>query len=313
MRKMIVPVFVVLLAVEITVAVGIVMAQPGGFASLLSLGNVNFGPERRQDVPAQDLPLNGQAANITINSMGGLVEISGDPSLTSVKVEGTKIIHSFGDADFSRIAFSVVQDGANINVVAKNPNQSFNFGFGDQMNIRVTMPPTLLAQLNTTVGSADINVKGLQNDKATLVINTGSGDLNLSDLLAGKLAIKTGSGDIHLNNYTGSLDANTGSGGIDLNGTNRLNDLNFQTGSGDIKVAAALNNPNSANIKTGSGDVELRVSGNTALGFDINTGSGDIKFNLAGGQVVSKDKHNLKTNGSPVMTIRTGSGDITVE
>lgn len=313
MRRMIVPILVILLATEITLATSIVMAQPGGFSSLLPLGNVSFGPERRQDVPAQNLPLNGQAASITINSMGGLVEITGDPSLTAVRVEATKIIHSLGDADFSRIAYSVTQDGSNINIVAKNSNESLNFGIGDQMSIRVTMPPALLAQLNTTVGSADINVKGLQNDKVNMVFNTGSGDLNLTDLLAGKIAIKTGSGNLHLKNYIGSLDANTGSGDVDMDGANRLNDAYFQTGSGDIKVGFALETSGTGTIKTGSGDVELRVNGNTGLGFDLNSGSGDINFNVPGSQVTSKDKHALKTTGVPEMTIRTGSGDITVE
>ncbi|MBN9386452.1 MAG: DUF4097 family beta strand repeat protein [Chloroflexi bacterium] len=313
MQKVFVPIIVLLLAAELTVAVTIVLAQPNGFGSLVPGGNINFGPERRLDVPAQNLPLNGQAANITINSMGGQVDISGDPSLTEVKVEGTKIIHSFGDADFNRITFNVVQDGTNINIVAKNTDQSFNFGFGDQVDIRVTMPPALLAQLTTTVGSADINARGLQNDKAILVFNTGSGDLDLTNLQASKINAKTGNGDIMLSDYSGSLDANTGSGDITLNGTNRLSAVNFQTGSGDIKATATLNNPTMANVKTGSGDVDLRLDNSTPLGFDINSGSGDIKFNLPGSQVVSKDKHSLKTGGSPVMTIRTGSGDITVE
>jgi hypothetical protein len=304
---------VLLLAAELTLAVTIVMAQPNGFGSLFPGGNINFGPERRLEIPAQSLPLNGQAATITINSMGGQVDITGDPSLTAVKVEATKIVHSFGDPDFNRVTFNVVQDGANINIVAKNTDPSFNFGFGDQVNIRLSVPPTLLAQLTTTVGSADINAKGLQNDKATLVFNTGSGDLDLSNLQVSKITAKTGNGDIMLSDYSGSLDANTGSGDITLNGTNRLGDVNFQTGSGDIKAIATLNNPTTANVKTGSGDVDLRLDNSTPLGFDINSGSGDITFNLPGSQVVSKDKHSLKTGGSPVMTIRTGSGDITVE
>lgn len=313
MRRLVVPIIVLILAAEITVAVSIVMAQPGGFSSLIPGGNFNFGPERRQEVPAQDLPLNGQAATITINSMGGQVDITGDPSLTSVKVEGTKIVHSFGDPDFNRVTFSVTQDGSNIKIVARNTDQSFNFGLGDQVNIRLAVPPALLAQLNTTVGSADINARGLQNDKSILVFNTGSGDLSLSSVQANKLAVKTGSGDITLSDYTGSLEANTGNGDIILNGANRLGDVNFQTGSGDIKATASLNNPNTANIKTGSGDVDLHLTGTTSLGFDINSGSGNISFNLPGSQVISKDKHSLKAGGTPVMTIKTGSGDITVE
>ena len=166
---MIVPVLFVLLAAEITVAASIVMAQPGGAASLFPFGNVNFGPERRQSVPAQDLPLNGQAANITINSMGGLVEITGDPSLTAVKVEGTKIVHSFGDADFNRIAFSVAQDGANINIVAKAiPILFFTF----EKNILILLSllrstprpilPLVIFFLFTVLLSIDVSVPPLE-------------------------------------------------------------------------------------------------------------------------------------------------------
>lgn len=313
MQKSFVPIIVILLVAEVVVATGIVMAQPGGFSSLLPVGNIGFGPEHRQDVPAQDLALNGQAANITINSMGGHVQISGDPTLTAVKVQATKIIRSFGDPDFSRIAFSVTQDGSNINIAAKSLNQSVNFGISDQVNIMVVVPPALLATLNTTVGSADIDVKNLQNDKTNLVLNTGSGDLNLTDLLANKLAVKTGSGDVHLTSYTGALGANTGSGDIDLEGSNRLNDFTFQTTSGDVKVAATLNASNTASIKTGSGDVVLRFVGANAYGYDINSDSGDINFDLPGSQVVSRAEHALKTGGTRVMTIRTGSGDITVD
>jgi hypothetical protein len=312
-RRLVGPILFLFLVAEIAAASAIVMAQPGGFSALFDVGGFNFGPERRQDVAAQTLPLNGQAANITINSMGGQVEISGDPSLTAVRVEGTKIIHSFKDSDFDRISFNVVQDGNNIRIEAKQANRSFNFGFGEQMQIRVALPPALLTQLNTTVGSANITVKGLQNDKAVFILNTGSGNITASDLQTAHLTAKTGSGDIHLTGFLGSVDATTGSGDIDLNGQNRLNDLNLETGSGDVQLAALLNITNNSTIKTGSGDVELNLGASKAPGFDINTGSGSINFKLPNTQIVNQDKHALKTGGSPVINIKTGSGDVTVE
>jgi hypothetical protein len=312
-RRLIGPILFIFLIAEIAAATAIVMAQPGGFGNLVDVGGFNFGPERRQDVAPQTLPLNGQPANITINSMGGQVEITGDPSLTAVNVAGTKIIHSFKDSDFNRISFNVVQDGNNIRIEAKRPNQGFNFGFGEQMNIRVALPPALLSQLNTTVGSADIDLKGLQNEKVTLILNTGSGNITATDMQAARLTARTGSGDIRLTTFSGSLAANTGSGDIEINGQNRLNDVNFETGSGDIELAALLNTTNNGTIKTGSGNIRLNLDDSKAPGFDINTGSGSINFKLPNSQIISQDKHDLRTGGSPVLTIKTGSGDVTVE
>ncbi len=313
MRRLIGPILFLLLIAEIAAATAIVMAQPGGFSNLLDIGALNIGPERRQDVAPQSLPLNGQPANITINSMGGQVDISGDPSLTGVNVAGTKIIHSAKDSDFDRISFNVTQDGNNIRIEAKQANRAFNFGFGEQMNIQVTLPPALVSQINTTVGSADIRVKGLQNDKAALILNTGSGNITASDLQATRLTAKTGSGDIRLTSFNGSLNANTGSGNIEISGQNRLDDLNFETGSGDIQIAALLNTTNNGTIKTGSGNVRLSLGASKAPGFDINTGSGSINFKVPGSQIVSQGKHDLRTGGSPVLSIKTGSGDVTVE
>lgn len=313
MRRLVVPIFVLLLFAEIAAAIGIVMAQPGGFGSLVDVGAINLGPERRQDVAQRTLALNGQATNITINSMGGQVEITGDPALKDVTVKGTKIIHSFKESDFDRISFNVVQDANNIRIEANQANKRFSLGFGDQMIIRVALPPILLAQLTTTVGSADINLKGLQNEKATFVFNSGSGDLNATDMQVTKVTVKSGSGDISLNNFIGSLDATTGSGDISLSGQNRLNDLNFQTGSGDVQIIAVLNTINNSFIKTGNGDVRLKISDANFPGFNISTGSGNINFKLTNIQAVLNEKHAFKTSGSPVLNIKTGSGDVTVE
>lgn len=313
MRRLIVPVFVILLFAEIAAAVGIVMAQPGGFASLADFSAVSLGPERRQDVAPKSLPLNGQNANVTINSMNGQVIITGDPTLSEVMVQGTKIIHSGNDSDFDKINFTVAQEGSNIRIEASQANKAFNIGFGEQMLIRVNLPPALVSEITTTVGSADIQVKGLQNHAANYTFNTGSGDLSANDLQANKLTIKTGSGDLNLTNITGNLDTSTNSGDINLNGQNRLGDLSFQVGSGDINIAASLNPTGTGLINTKSGDVQLKLTDSKALGFDISTGSGDIDFKLANVGPVTKEKHLLKTGGSPVISIRTGSGDVTVE
>jgi DUF4097 and DUF4098 domain-containing protein YvlB len=311
-RRLIGPILILLLIAEITFAVAIVMAQPGGFASLVDVRALSFGPERRQDIAPRTLPLNGQATNITISSMAGLVEVTGDPSLKDLTVTGTKIVHGMKESDFDNISFSVVQDGNTIRIEAKEVNKSFNFGFGEKMLIRVALPPALINQFTSTVGSADIDIKNLSNEKTTFVFTTGSGKITGTDVQASKITARVGSGDIRLTGFLGSLTANTGSGNIYLNGQNRLNDLNLETGSGDIRVGAQFNTNNSF-IKTGSGDVHLIPDPNKVPGFDINTGSGNIDFKLANSQVVSKEEHGLRTGGSPVISIKTGSGDVTVE
>lgn len=350
MKKGFVLLLVLALVAEIVAAVFIVQSQPGGFRSL---ANVGWGPERRQEIPARLLELNGQAATINITNPSGQVDITADPNLTGVQVNATKIIHGFDDSDFDMIKFNVEQNGNTIKIEGNKNAAPVNFGFGSSVAIRVSLPPALVAGLTTDTGSGDVTVNGIKNDKANLNLKTGSGSITTDGLQTAQLLLNTGSGDIRSNNNSnatsfeartgsgsiqaetiqasritlntnsgdirasnlnGTLNAHTGSGSIELQGNNVLtNNLSLETGSGDIRLNAQLNLSGDSSIKTGSGSVRLSLmNGSQALGYDINTGSGSIHPNLPNANFANNDKHNVKINGSPVITIRTGSGDVTI-
>ncbi len=301
----------ILLFIEVGAAIGIVTAQPNGWGSLFSVG---WGPGRRQEVPMQVLTVNGQPTSLDIKSFNGLVQVTGNASLNEIQVSATKIIHSNNDSDFNKLFFDVSQTGSQIKIEARRDGGS-NFLFDNAaVDIQLNVPPALLAGLTADTGGGEIVLRDLVSPGANLTLSTGSGDINATNLKVAQLNQRTGSGNFHLNNFSGGLQAETGSGDIRLDGRNELREIRFQTGSGEIRANARFIGTSEGSIKTGSGDVvlTLRQDGDKSPGFDIQTGSGDIGGKLPGVTFNRRDKHNVTIPGSPLITVRTGSGDVSV-
>ena len=84
---------------------------------------------------------------------------------------------------------------------------------------------------------------------------------------------RTGSGDIEATTLTGVLDVETGSGDLDL--TQIKSEAFFgETGSGDID-AFFTRPPERVDLSTGSGDVEVELPA-AGYEIDVDTGSGDV-------------------------------------
>lgn len=346
MRRWVGPVLGILLVVEIIAAVGIVMAQPGGFGSLFAGG---FGPERRQELPMRVLELNGQSANINLNSTAGRINIVGDASLKGIEVRATKIIRSNDDREFDKLKLEVTQNGTEIKIEVQQEIRPM-FGFSPSIEIRLAAPPEMLASLTGKVGSADVTLRDLQSSKGVVNFSTGSGDvtaennqlaqmsfktgsgdvisrnfkgeLNLetgsgnvtaSDTQGARLVLKTGSGDIRTRGFKGALEASTGSGDIRFEGEVELSEVQVNTGSGDVEGTLRLPIGRNGSINTGSGNIDLRLSDGKAPGLNITTTSGDIKVEVPNTAFENKSKREVRTNGSAVITVRTGSGDVTIK
>ncbi|HEX2911895.1 MAG TPA: DUF4097 family beta strand repeat-containing protein [Chloroflexia bacterium] len=308
MRRWVAPVLFILLLAEIAAAVSIVLAQPGGFGSLASF---DWGPERSQAIPARVLELNGQPASINLKNSSGNIQVSTNPGLTGVQVSATKIVHSNDASAFDRVRFDVTQSGGSIQIEGGSNQPSIGLS-NARVDIQVVLPPALLTSFTATTGSGDVDVRGLQNGKALLNINTGSGDISGDTLQFSQAVLHTGSGNIRTSNYNGGINAETGSGNIDMQGSNELNQVRFKTSSGNITVNAQLNDPAGGSFDTGSGNIRLHMANATAPGFNINVGSGDIRVNLPGVVFNRQDKHNVQTNGSPVVQMHTGSGNVEI-
>jgi DUF4097 and DUF4098 domain-containing protein YvlB len=124
---------------------------------------------------------------------------------------------------------------------------------------------------------------------------TGSGNIELEETAAGDIDLHTGSGNITARGIQGAFRADTGSGDI----------------TGEGMQAGAWN------IRTGSGNVHVHLPANAAFDADISTSSGSINVNAPITMTVQGRVQETRRSiqgkvrgGGPLLTLRTGSGDI---
>lgn len=139
-----------------------------------------------------------------------------------------------------------------------------------------------------------------------LTVRTGSGDIDVDAITASALTVKAGSGDLTFTDVTvPQASATTGSGDVDLAGQVGR-DTVVDTGSGDVNVEFAQD-PTTLRASTGSGDLTVVVPrDSTTYTVHQHTGSGDYTNHL-----LSSDQA-LAGAVFPVLTVSTGSGDLTL-
>jgi len=123
-----------------------------------------------------------------------------------------------------------------------------------------------------------VDVTAIVPSGVPVELHSGSGDIELDDLLATILA-HTGSGDITGAGLAGAdLSAETGSGDVSLDVSESAEQIVVRTGSGDVALSVPAGGY-SLTITTGSGD--RHVSGidsdsGAASSIAVSTGSGDV-------------------------------------
>jgi hypothetical protein len=180
-------------------------------------------------------------------------------------------------------------------------------------------------------GSGDQIIEGTRGN---VDLQTGSGDVKLSRL-TGEIRLQTGSGDVRAMGISGPVRGSAGSGNIEVEETGS-GDVDLHTGSGNVSVrgmqgtlhAEAGSGDVSAEgtqtgtweIRTGSGNVHVRLPANAAFDANISTGSGTLDIGApitmtVQGRVQESHKQIVGKvrGGGPLLTLRTGSGDIHIE
>jgi DUF4097 and DUF4098 domain-containing protein YvlB len=234
----------------------------------------------------------------------------------------------------------VTQNGNKI--VFAQPEESLRRNVS--IDYEIVVPAATTANLET--GSGDVTVSQIAGP---LAIHTGSGDVKLSEIGA-SVETTAGSGDLTVRNIKGSLRAQSGSGNIDAQGI--AGGIEAHTGSGDIRAEQTSAGDSdleagSGNIhlkgaqgglrlETGSGDVS--VDGSVAKDWNVHTGSGEVDLSLPqqqGFHLVAQSSSGAINLGRPItlsgifpmsnkhvdgvvgsggatLTVRTGSGDISI-
>jgi len=197
------------------------------------------------------------------------------------------------------------------------------------VDYEITVPAD--ATINARSGSGDQTVEGTRGNAD---IETGSGDVRMTNV-TGEFRIRTGSGNLRARQISGAVRGGAGSGDIEIEEAGQ-GDIDLHTGSGNITVrgvqggfhgeagsgditAEGTQNGN-WEVHTGSGNVHVRLPANSAFDADLSTSSGTIEVNspiemTVQGRVQESRKqiHGKVRGGGPLLSVRTGSGDIHIE
>jgi hypothetical protein len=216
----------------------------------------------------------------------------------------------------------VRQDGNNIHIDYVNTRDI-------SVDYEITVPSD--TTLRTHTGSGDQTIEDIHGNAD---LQSGSGDIRLSRL-TGEIRLQTGSGDVRAREISGPVRGGAGSGDIEVEETGS-GDIDLHTGSGNITargiqgafrgdagsgdITAEGTQTGAWEIRTGSGNVHVRLPANAAFDADISTSSGTLDVDAPITMTVQgrvQETHKQITGkvrgGGPLLTLRTGSGDIHIE
>ena len=227
---------------------------------------------------------------------------------------------------------------ADVSEIEQHPplRQDGNSIHVDYVNARdISVDYEITVPSDTTIrshsGSGNQTIEGT-NGNADL--ESGSGDMKLSRL-TGEIRLRTGSGDVRAREISGPVRGSAGSGNIELEETAH-GDIDLHTGSGNITargiqgafrgdagsgdITAEGTMVGTWEIRTGSGNVHIRLPADAAFDANLSTGSGTLSVDApltmtVQGRVQESHKSVMGKvrGGGPLLTLRTGSGDIHIE
>jgi hypothetical protein len=206
----------------------------------------------------------------------------------------------------------------------------------DYVNARdISVDYEITVPADTTVrthsGSGDQTIEGTHGNAD---LQSGSGDMKLSRL-TGEIRLQTGSGDVRAREISGPVRGGAGSGDIEVEETG-AGDIDLHTGSGNITVrgiqgafradagsgdiTAEGTQAGAWEIRTGSGNVHVRLPANAAFDANISTSSGTLDVDAPITMTVQGRVQETRKSivgkvrgGGPLLTLRTGSGDIHIQ
>jgi hypothetical protein len=215
----------------------------------------------------------------------------------------------------------------------RQEGNSIHIDYVNTRDISVSYEITVPAEtaIRSRTGSGDQTIEGTQGNAD---LQSGSGDMRLSRI-TGEIRLQTGSGDVRAREISGAVRGGAGSGDIELEETG-AGDVDLHTGSGNITargiqgafraeagsgdITAEGKQAGAWEIRTGSGNVHVRLPADAAFDANIATSSGTLDIGPAITMTVQgRVEESRKTiigkvhGGGPLLTLRTGSGDIHLE
>lgn len=151
----------------------------------------------------------------------------------------------------------------------------------------------LVIDVDFNSGSGNAEFSNIEGD---LICNSGSGDFEMVDV-RGELKMNAGSGSHRITKSMASAKLNTGSGEIELE--NSQGDYHLNSGSGDVS-AEMLTQTGSSSFNSGSGDVDIELAASLKNDISVNSGSGDAVLDYNGNPIEGKITMKAKKNGGEI-------------
>ncbi|HEX2910934.1 MAG TPA: DUF4097 family beta strand repeat-containing protein [Chloroflexia bacterium] len=302
MRRVIVPVLVVLLVLELAVAGIIVFTTPGG------LGGLGFGPERRQALPAQTFNVDGNGTIVATGDVSN-IEIVGQPGATTVTVQATKVVNGYSDDAFQRVNFQASQNGNDITInTTVQKAFLFNLG-GGRVDLTITAPPTMVANIRHDVGN--INLTNLDYSSARHNLRSSVGEIKLSQVKAERVEVKSDVGSVNLNNVTATVWAESNVGRIESH-SSTLNIERVHSDTGSIDLSGTLQQTTGGSVDTNIGSITLDFGNSSNARIDATTNLGNVKMRQIEQGSYSEGKHLTSNGNGSTITVRSDIGSITI-
>jgi hypothetical protein len=215
----------------------------------------------------------------------------------------------------------------------RQDGNSIHIDYVSERDVSVDYEITVPADttLRTRSGSGDQIVEGLHGNSD---LQSGSGDMKLANL-EGEVRLQTGSGNVRAHQIAGAIRGGAGSGDIEVEETGQ-GDIDLHTGSGNVTargiqgafhaeagsgdITAEGAQSGAWEVRTGSGNVHVHLPSNAAFDANISTSSGTVDIDAPVEMTVQgrvqesrKSIHGKVRGGGPLLSVRTGSGDIHVQ
>ena len=207
----------------------------------------------------------------------------------------------YGYTNAETVTLYTEKDGTTLKVQVKYPKLVFgNLNITESL-LQIGVPAGYAENISVNSVSADIIMKDyLKNSFEVFDVDTVSGDANIQCTAIDSLLFNSTSGRLTVSDTTVSyVTADTTSGDLDIkNISAESRKVSINTVSG--KVSISYDKLCETVIDTTSGDVRLSIPGGVAIDLDFDSVSGDIDGN-----------YTSNSNGIPV-SIDTVSGDLII-
>lgn len=290
-------------------AVVVVSTQPGGFSlSALHLDGLPFlsGGEsgHKFEREAVAVPVEAGAGRISLQNVSGTLTVR-QADVDAIMIGATVWVNTKSQDNAAKVADSVRFDsalsGGEMTITAVADEYANRFGIRQKptLNLEVTLPAGLSAEVDMTTRNGAIDAEDIRNVKL-LGLHTTNGAIEALRV-DGSLQLESSNGRIEASDIGGGVQAKTSNGRIVLDTIG--GDTTLRTTNGTIEASDIAGN---LDIDTSNGKVTIRQAAKAVVA-DTSNGRIEAESRTVGGN------WNLSTSNGSITVGLPEKGDYTVK